>query len=499
MVTVTAQAQTTWYVDDDALGDPGPGDPTVSDPLEDGSADHPFDAIQEAIDTAVDADTVLVLDGTYTGEGNRDLNFRGRLITVRSENGPGNCTIDCEGDGRGFYFHSGEGPDSIVEGLTITNGYVDGGSPGGGGAGVCCYGSGPTLTNCTITANTANGYDGGAGVFCHWNSSPTLTNCRITANTAPAAAGAGVVCSWDSSPTLTNCTIAGNTGESGAGVSCSDSSPTLTNCTISDNIAGAGAGVWCADSSPTLTNCTISGNTARWGHGGGVGCARASPTLTNCIIAANTADFGGGGVSCHWDSPTLANCTIILNTAPEGGSVWCWDSSPTLTNCILWNDSPQEIYVHAGNDPIATYCDVQGGWPGEGNIDADPLCVDPNNGDFHLSAGSSCIDAGDNTAVPPWLLTDLDGNPRLVDDAGMPDDGFGTSPIVDMGAYEFQGETCFGDLDGDYDIDLADLATLLAHYETTGTVYTDGDLDRDEDVDLSDLAALLAVYGTTCE
>jgi hypothetical protein len=137
LVTVTfglpsaVRAQTTWYVDDDAPGDPGPGDPTISDPLEDGSADHPFDAIQEGIDAAVDGDTVLVLDGTYTGEGNRNLDFAGRLITVRSENGPENCIIDCEQAGRGFKFRTGETADAVVDGLTITNGNV--GYEAGGG------------------------------------------------------------------------------------------------------------------------------------------------------------------------------------------------------------------------------------------------------------------------------------------------------------------------------------------------------------------------------
>jgi len=58
---------------------------------------------------------------------------------------------------------------------------------------------------------------------------------------------------------------------------------------------------------------------------------------------------------------------------------------------------------------------------------------------------------------------------------------------------------CFGDLDGDGDVDLADLAQLLAHYGTpSGATYEQGDLDGDGDVDLADLAALLAVYGTTC-
>ena len=132
-------------------------------------------------------------------------------------------------------------------------------------------------------------------------------------------------------------------------------------------------------------------------------------------------------------------------------------------------------------------------------MDADPLFVAPADADYRLAAGSPCIDAGDNGAVPPEVTTDLDGDPRFVDDLGMPDDGAGTPPIVDMGAYEFQGETCFGDLDGDDDIDLSDLAVLLPNYGHTGTVYTDGDLDRDEDVDLEDLSALLSVYRTTCD
>ncbi len=83
-----------------------------------------YPTIQEAIDAAVDGDEVVVADAVYTGPNNKNLNFNGRLITVRSENGPTNCIIDCEGDGRGFFFNSSETATATVQGFTITNGYV---------------------------------------------------------------------------------------------------------------------------------------------------------------------------------------------------------------------------------------------------------------------------------------------------------------------------------------------------------------------------------------
>mgnify|MGYP000917707777 CR=1 FL=1 len=338
-----------------------------------------------------------------------------------------------------------------------------------------CYSyASPTLTNCMISSNT------GPGVYCY-DSSPTLTNCTISGNTTSygGAGGEGVRCS-ESSPTLTNCTISDNAGP---GVYCYDSSPTLTNCTISGNTASddGGGGLYCAFASPTLTNCTISGNTCS-SAGGGVYCERYSgPTLTNCTISGNTASYYGGGVCCFESSPTLTNCTISGNTTSyEGGGLCCdYYSSPTLTNCILWADLPQEIYV-SGSTLVITYCDVQGGWEGLGNIDADPLFVDPDgpdddpatweDNDYRLGPGSPCIDAGDNSAVPPDTF-DLDGDgdvsepvpfdlsvrPRFVDDVTVPDTGSGAPPLVDMGAYEYAPPRQRGDLNCDNLVNVFDI------------------------------------------
>ena len=138
LLTAATQAQTTWYVDDDAPNDPGPGDPLVSDPLEDGSAAHPFDAIQEGIDVAQEGDTVLVADGTYTGPGNSFVSFAGKAITVRSENGPAGCIIE---DGW-FEFSDGETGLSVLNGFTISEAFI---------CAIECWESSPTIINCTIT------------------------------------------------------------------------------------------------------------------------------------------------------------------------------------------------------------------------------------------------------------------------------------------------------------------------------------------------------------
>ena len=209
-VTVTAlKPPAPIFVDNDALNDPADSDPNISDPNEDGSAEHPFDAIQEAIDYAVDGETVLILAGRYTGDGNRALDFKGKAITLRSQNGPSECIIECEGSGRGFIFQSGEGQDSVLKGFTITDGEAD-----RGGGIYCMNGSNPTITNCTFRGNSAYGSLGrlpkayGGGICCQ-SSNPIITNCTFHGNLA-VDQGGSIYCE-DSSPTLTNCIFWGNT------------------------------------------------------------------------------------------------------------------------------------------------------------------------------------------------------------------------------------------------------------------------------------------------
>ena len=184
-------------------------------------------------------------------------------------------------------------------------------------------------------------------------------------------------------------------------------------------------------------------------------------------------------MSCISDSSlSLAQCTLSGNHADAtGGGVFVSGSlAVTVDNCILWNDTAPEgpeILIYADPSTLAVgYSNIEGGeegigggdsviW-GDGNVDADPLFVDPSGSDLRLLSGSPCIDSGDNTAVPPDsgdldgdgdtdepIPVDLDGAPRFADDAGTPNSGNpdGVHPIVDMGAYEQEGMQCWDDDD----------------------------------------------------
>jgi len=329
------QAQTTWYVDDDAPSDPGPGDPSVSDPLEDGSAGHPFDAIQEGINAASHGDTVLVADGTYTGGGNRDIDFNGKAIIVRSGNGAEYCIIDCQASDvnphRGFYFHSGEGGDSVVQGFTIQNGYANGSSSEEkcGGA-IHCYSSSPTIDNNIISSNWCLGgnSDGGGGLFCY-DSFSIISNNIFSSNSVASgwSNGGGIFC-VDSYPLISNNSISDNylfIG-SGAGIRCSGGHAEITDCSITNNSIGdgSGGGIYCQ--SATIKNCTVSGNSVAWEHGGGIICI--SGEIIGCTITGNSCDGSGGGISggsCLIDSCLISGNSTWFSSGHQGvgGGVSC--------------------------------------------------------------------------------------------------------------------------------------------------------------------------------
>ena len=359
-----------------------------------------YSTIQAAIDDCNNGDVVIAEPNTYTGPGNKDIDFKGLAITVRGTdpNDPAvvaATVIDCKNaaQDRGFYFHNGEGPNSIVSGFTIKRGYVYNMK----GGGICCSGSSPTIKNCTITNNKAQGSDYAGSYIGH-------------------SYGGGISCTSSSHPTIINCTISDNTTSGGDGSFMRDGGNAYGGGIYSDS-----------DSNLTIINCVITNNTARGGNGGeggsgGNGC--------------------GAGVYCGTGSAaTISNCTIVDNIAHKGvaglfgpsdgisrgGGVY---GSAGVENCIVWANtaiSSPQIY----GAPVVSYSDVEDGFSGEGNIDADPCFIDPAGGDYHLLFDSPCVGAGDPNYEPVPGETDIDGDNRIIDGR------------IDIGADEFNPEMPF--------------------------------------------------------
>ncbi len=423
-------------------------------------SDYP--TIQAAIDASVDGDEVVVADGVYTGPGNRDVDFAGKLITVRSANGPQKCIIDAEAaypnPHRAFHFHSGETSAAVVEGFTITGGELGYFVGTDAGAGIRCDGSSPTVRNCIITGNFAG---------------------------AHAVAYGGGIYSAGGSPAIVDCTISDNVALSGVSI-------------------GYGGGVYAQGGSLSIVNCTVAGNSAggfNGGGGGGVASSGAELVLINCVVSENSGAWGVGGVFCVGAKTTLINCTISENSnftaGPIPDGVAGYGGNLTVANCIVWSNAQVQI----GGDSATTvsHSDVQGGWsgPGSNNIDEDPLFVDPVAADYRLQAGSPCIDAGHNWAIAGLADADLDGNPRFADGPAQ-DAGCGVPVIVDMGAYEFQGDpfpVMLGDLDGDGAVNVLDFLDLLAAWGVCVDECCLPDLDLDANVGVTDLLLLLGNWG----
>jgi Fibronectin type III domain len=377
--------------------------------------------IQRAIDAAAPGDTVLVAPGTYF----ENVNFRGKAITVESDQGPEVTIIDGNLAGSVITFSSGEGPASVLRGFTLQRGDASGyfGEEGGG---VRIERSSPTIQGNIITNNRACG--SGGGIEADFSSARIEGN-LITNNRQSACSG----------------------GPGGGGISVLGAGQTqiIDNIIIGNSWGSFGGGITLFGGTPTVRGNVIRANSA-FNHGGGMDVSNSDALIVQNLITGNQAEQGGGiywGVGDGERGPLLVNNTIADNLG-QGSGIFAggFDAHAQLFNNIVMGGSGQSaIYCDPSFDPtppvfmfnnvFSAGASAYGGTCGDptgtnGSLSADPLFVDPASNDYHLGAGSPSIDAGNNFA-PELPAMDIDGDQRVINgqvDQGVDEYGVSARP-----------------------------------------------------------------------
>ncbi|MCK4305223.1 MAG: right-handed parallel beta-helix repeat-containing protein, partial [Candidatus Eisenbacteria sp.] len=300
----------------------------------DGTGDFP--TIQAAIDSVLDGDIIELANGMFTGEGNRDIDYLGKAISIRSQAGdPDSCLIGCAYSARGFIFHSGEGHDSILEGVTIAYGYAGYEEVGGG---ILCSASSPSIVNCVVRNCTA--LRGGGIRIEDSESAPHIDGCTIDSNSADLSGG-GI--SAYGSLTLTNCTIIDNTtAEHGGGASL-HGTPVVRNCTFVGN-SGINAIAYGFPEPVTFQGVIVA-----FSFEGKAMCSTLSPDVTPTLICCDLFANPGG----DWVDQIADQYGVLGNISED--PLFCDLEARDLT---LHEDSPCAPFT-----PPNPGCDLIGAYP----------------------------------------------------------------------------------------------------------------------------------------
>jgi parallel beta-helix repeat protein len=341
--------------------------------------------IQAAITSAADHDRIVLTAGTFTGTGNRDVDFLGKGVTVTSQSGPEVTVIDCEEGGRGFIFQNGEGATSVLSGITIENGLLTENILLGGA--ILCDGASPTIDGNIFRSNT--GPSGGGAIACNNSANPAITDNLIADNMAGtfyADDGGGIWIENSSSPVVMDNVISGNSGQKGGGIYCTwSTSPQITGNLISNNGAvNEGGGIWCDAMNVVIADNIIYHNQAN--GGGGLWVGRGPAEISDNTMCENNAN-GTGGL---YISGSAFNCTVsrtIVAFSTSGDGILSGDGA-TFTCCL--------VYGNAGTN------DLSFGVDGGNNLFVDPqFCGVMGSAILTLQSDSPCIPA--NNQCNQWI------------------------------------------------------------------------------------------------
>jgi len=369
--------------------------------------------IQTAVNAAVSEDTVIVTDGVYNISSQISINTN---ITVKSVNGAG-TTIVARNQAGSYRIFNISGTNIILDGFTITNGYIS--SYGGG---IYLSGIGVTVRNCIVANNSAThpSYGGGGIYISGATTNGLIENCRIVNNTS-FNIGGGLI--WYSPTTILSNSVVGWNSATNIGGGMYVSGGQVINCTIIENTStniGGGLGIY---SGAIVDRCLIVSNTAKDSGGFYASGSTLSNTIQNCLIYGNTSTGNYGGVSVYMTN-LIRNCTIVYNTASNICGGITLGVGSRLDNCIIYFNTASSNANYSLN---ASYQSCNCTYPamtGGGNITNDPQFADAASGNYRLSRWSPCKNTGTNQ---DWMTNavDLDGQTRI------------WNRIVDMGAYEY--------------------------------------------------------------
>ena len=361
---------------------------------------------------------------------------------------------------------SGINRTAILDGVQVSGGYAFGPSAATAGfadlrgAGLIVSGASLTLRNCTFSDNWASG-DGGA-LYVNDGGRLELTDGTFRANGAGTSVGqargtGGAIRSDGTGQlTLSGCRFYRNfAGAQGGAFDNSKGHAALTRCRFIQNSAGSAGGgaIWNSEGQLTLVNCTLSGNRSDYSGGAVVNGWSGILNAVNCCLHANYAKVQAGAIDNGFGGKaTLWNCTLADNRQDGTlGAIVCGPalnqtaSELTIANSILW-DGGNEISNQGKSVITVGRTNIQGGWAGTGNLNANPLFVLPagldgvagtEDDNLRLGAGSPCAGRGDN-ALLPGDFADLDGDGNLKEPLPLDLDlqARVTGTAVDIGAYE---------------------------------------------------------------
>lgn len=343
----------------------------------DGLGDYP--TIQAAVLAATDGDIIELTDGTFIGDGNRDVAVPSRAITIRSQSGdPMSCIIDCDGSARSehraFYFEAAVGSgDVTLQGVGIMNGYR---SDHGGG--IFIEGADTVMEDCIVAACTVDGsQQSGGGISIRSGASPSLTGCIVTGCTAPYGGGIAV---HQSAGTFENCTFVDNlaTYTSGGAYVQSATGADFTGCAIVSNESPRVGGIRMVGN-VTLTDCDVSRNAATYENAGGIELCSGNDVI-NCTLVENSAMQKGGGVFCKYDGGTLTRCIIAYTENGCGVEANTVDDVPTMSCCDVYGSTEGDYGPVVGDQTDLN-----------NNFSEDPEFCGIEVADYRLFATSKCL------------------------------------------------------------------------------------------------------------